>query len=66
MRRTNLSVREQMTRERARGQMQSMICTSEAKNSFRHIPYSYNTSETSQNTPELILNHSTRKLSAMR
>lgn len=65
MRRTNLTVREQMTRERARGQMQSMICTSEAKESFKHIPY-YNTSENAQNPPESILNHSVRKLSTMR
>lgn len=54
MRRTNLSVAEQLTRDSARGQMQSMKCTDDAKESFRHKPYSYDTSVTSQNRSELI------------
>lgn len=66
MRRTNLSVAEQLTRDSARGQMQSMKCTEYAKESFKHKPYSYDTSVTSQNRSELILNHSVRKLSLMR
>lgn len=66
MRRTNLSFAEQLTRDSARGQMQSMKCTDDAKESFKHKPYSYDTSVASQNRSELILNHSARKLSLMR
>lgn len=54
MRRTNLSFAEQLTRDSARGQMQSMKCTDDAKESFRHKPYCYDTSVTSQNRSELI------------
>ena len=61
MKRTNLSVAEQLTRNSARGQMQSMKCTDDAKESFRHKPYSYDTSVASQNRSELILNHSARE-----
>lgn len=60
MRRTNLSVAEQLTRDSARGQMQSMNCTDDAKESFRHKPYSYDTSVTSQNRSELIKLNSIR------
>lgn len=54
MRRKNLSFAEQLTRDSARGQMQSMKCTDDAKESFRHKPYSYDTSVTSHNRSELI------------
>lgn len=64
MKRTNLSVREQLSRDRARGQMQSMRCTAGAKESFKRTPYSCNAVADSQNRSESILNHSVRKLSA--